>query len=429
MRARTWGREDSNLRRLSRRVYSPFPLAARAHPREARGIVASQLVKRYDVIVDRWRAGRSTTAYRLAEQGASVLLADKATFPRDKPCGGGMTLRAVRQCPVDPTPGRRGADRRGRAALSLPRGGRPPDARADRLDDPAPASGRLSARRGARAGCRGPRGRARVAIEPGNTVVVSGERVTADALVGADGANGVTAKALGLGGRNRLRCRLRRERQVPDPAAGALRPPARPRARRHPRAATPGSSPRAITRTSASAAGRARARSCASTCKRACEAHGLDPDSLESLRGHRLPLRRPGTRIAARAQPARRGRRRADRPGLGRRHVRVLRLLPARVRARSSTSSPVALGLARAVRGGGRRELAPLHRASWKLKKALDRWPRAPGRSRARALWVTIRGMLDGELPTRKQRGLARVPLRALAILGGGPVFSDADRV
>jgi hypothetical protein len=29
-----WGREDSNLRRQSRRVYSPFPLAARAHPRE-----------------------------------------------------------------------------------------------------------------------------------------------------------------------------------------------------------------------------------------------------------------------------------------------------------------------------------------------------------------------------------------------------------
>jgi hypothetical protein len=32
-----WGREDSNLRRLSRRVYSPFPLAARAHPRERLG--------------------------------------------------------------------------------------------------------------------------------------------------------------------------------------------------------------------------------------------------------------------------------------------------------------------------------------------------------------------------------------------------------
>ena len=33
-----------------------------------------------------------------------MLLVDKAKFPRDKPCGGGMTLRAVRQCPVDPTP-------------------------------------------------------------------------------------------------------------------------------------------------------------------------------------------------------------------------------------------------------------------------------------------------------------------------------------
>src|SRR4051794_30577495 len=37
-----WGREDSNLRRLSRRVYSPFPLAARAHPRNEGRIVASE---------------------------------------------------------------------------------------------------------------------------------------------------------------------------------------------------------------------------------------------------------------------------------------------------------------------------------------------------------------------------------------------------
>ena len=38
----------------------------------------------------------STTALRLARAGASVLLADKASFPRDKPCGGGLTMRAVR---------------------------------------------------------------------------------------------------------------------------------------------------------------------------------------------------------------------------------------------------------------------------------------------------------------------------------------------
>src|SRR4051795_4318504 len=40
-----WGREDSNLRRLSRRVYSPFPLATRAHPRGA-AILAACLVAR-----------------------------------------------------------------------------------------------------------------------------------------------------------------------------------------------------------------------------------------------------------------------------------------------------------------------------------------------------------------------------------------------
>src|ERR687895_2655355 len=34
-----WGREDSNLRRLSQRVYSPSPLAAREHPLR-RAIVA-----------------------------------------------------------------------------------------------------------------------------------------------------------------------------------------------------------------------------------------------------------------------------------------------------------------------------------------------------------------------------------------------------
>src|SRR2546430_2892175 len=44
------------------------------------------------------------TAYRLARAGARVLLIDKARFPRDKPCGGGLTLRAVKELPfsVDP---------------------------------------------------------------------------------------------------------------------------------------------------------------------------------------------------------------------------------------------------------------------------------------------------------------------------------------
>src|SRR2546430_17047028 len=44
------------------------------------------------------------TAYRLARAGARVLLIDKARFPRGQPCGGGLTLRAVKELPfsVDP---------------------------------------------------------------------------------------------------------------------------------------------------------------------------------------------------------------------------------------------------------------------------------------------------------------------------------------
>src|ERR1700733_5121010 len=61
-------------------------------------------MQRFDAIVVGAGPTGSTAAIRLADAGASVLLVDKATFPRDKPCGGGLTLRAVRQCPMDPTP-------------------------------------------------------------------------------------------------------------------------------------------------------------------------------------------------------------------------------------------------------------------------------------------------------------------------------------
>ena len=61
-------------------------------------------MERFDVLVVGAGPAGSTAAYRLAREGASVLLADRAEFPRDKPCGGGLTMRAVRQLPfsVDP---------------------------------------------------------------------------------------------------------------------------------------------------------------------------------------------------------------------------------------------------------------------------------------------------------------------------------------
>jgi geranylgeranyl reductase family protein len=49
----------------------------------------------YDAIVVGAGPSGSTAARELAARGASVLLLDKATFPRDKPCGGGVTIRAA----------------------------------------------------------------------------------------------------------------------------------------------------------------------------------------------------------------------------------------------------------------------------------------------------------------------------------------------
>ena len=64
--------------------------------------------------------------------------------------------------------------------------------------------------------------------------------------------------------------------------------------------------------------------------------------------------------------------------------------------------------------------LGGLHRASWKLKHALDRWPRASWRiARTKLMWATVERLLLGELGgPNDQHGLARIPLRALDVLG-----------
>jgi geranylgeranyl reductase family protein len=59
---------------------------------------------RYDVIVIGAGPAGSTTARECAIRGLSVLLLDQAIFPRDKPCGGGITLRAARLLPFDLAP-------------------------------------------------------------------------------------------------------------------------------------------------------------------------------------------------------------------------------------------------------------------------------------------------------------------------------------
>ena len=59
---------------------------------------------RYDVIVVGAGPAGSTAARECAARGLSVLLLDKAEFPRDKPCGGGVTIRAAGQLPFEITP-------------------------------------------------------------------------------------------------------------------------------------------------------------------------------------------------------------------------------------------------------------------------------------------------------------------------------------
>src|SRR5919201_4120412 len=144
---------------------------------------------RYDALVVGGGPAGSTTAIRLADARASVLLVDKARFPRDKPCGGGLTLRAVRQCPVDPWPVVEEVveelELRFRYGDSVVRRAREPVVwmtQRRRLD-----AFLLDAARE-----RGVEVRERTTLEP--------EAAPADVVVGADGANGTTARALGLGG-------------------------------------------------------------------------------------------------------------------------------------------------------------------------------------------------------------------------------------
>ena len=56
-------------------------------------------MNRYDVIVAGSGPSGSIAARKLAGRGARVLLLDKQKFPRDKPCGGGVTLR--RRAPAE----------------------------------------------------------------------------------------------------------------------------------------------------------------------------------------------------------------------------------------------------------------------------------------------------------------------------------------
>lgn len=53
------------------------------------------LVEKVDVLISGGGPAGAAAAYRAASAGARVVVCEKATFPRDKPCGDGLTPRAV----------------------------------------------------------------------------------------------------------------------------------------------------------------------------------------------------------------------------------------------------------------------------------------------------------------------------------------------
>ncbi|MDA0815723.1 MAG: geranylgeranyl reductase family protein [Chloroflexi bacterium] len=57
-----------------------------------------------DVVVVGAGPAGSTAAREIASRGASVLLLDRAKFPRDKPCGGGVTIRCANLLPFSIEP-------------------------------------------------------------------------------------------------------------------------------------------------------------------------------------------------------------------------------------------------------------------------------------------------------------------------------------
>ncbi len=276
-------------------------------------------MERFDVLVVGAGPAGSAAALHLARSGARVLLADKARFPRDKPCGGGLTGRALKHVPGDVEPVVEHVVtgmvmRTGYRARLARRSAEPLIAMTQRrrldlhLAEQAAAAG-VDFRDGAPV--------ADIELDDdGATASVGGSRLTASYVVGADGANGVVARAVGLGAgivrgvalegnvpwsfldRGRYQGTAWVELGVVPGGYGWVFPKGDhvnlgvggwmdegPRLRSH--------------------------------LDRLARAHGVDPTALTDVRGHRLPMRELGAARVPRSRAPRRRCGRPRRPALG----------------------------------------------------------------------------------------------------------------
>jgi geranylgeranyl reductase family protein len=364
-------------------------------------------VERFDVAVIGAGPAGSTTAYRLSRAHARVLLIDKIRFPRDKPCGGGLTMRAVRQLPfpVEPVV----EDRITRARCRL-RYARVMERQSDHVLCLMTQRRRLDAflvEQAVEAGADFRDG-VRVEIESDRLLRVDGAPIEVDAVVGADGANGITAKTFGLGGSIvngvALEGNLPYDRLPRDAWHGMLVLEL---------AVVPGGYgwifPKGDHVNVGVGGWGSEGPRLRDHLRLLCDHYGIRLDDLQQLRGHRLPMRRPETRLAG-------GRVLLVGDAAG-----VLDpvsgdgIYEALVTARLAAEHIVD-GELEAYEAAVRMRLDPLSSAGWGAKKALDRFPRAVfAVMRLPVTWRVLEKLMLGEVAhPGEARGAGRTAMKLI---------------
>jgi geranylgeranyl reductase family protein len=383
-------------------------------------------VEQFEAIVVGAGPAGSTAAYRLAREGACVLLLDKARFPRDKPCGGAISTRAARELPFDPQPVvEHVVDR---MELSY-RGGRPiVRGRHNRLAYMTQRH-RLDhflVEQAIHAGTNF-RDSATVTEISERGARVDGKWIASELIIGADGANGPTAQSLDLADKRIYGVALEGN------LAHSLTDPQRWQSTVVIELGTiPGGYCWIFPKGDHINIGVGGWENTGPTLRKHleefCSRRGFDYSSLQNTRGYRLPARRPDAALS-------RGRSLliGDAAGL------VDPLWGDGIYA-ALVSSKLAAAAALDLLAGHTTDFKPYAKSivselglmiafSWDAKAALDRFPRftlaalisAPG-------WRIVEGLLRGEIrEPDAERGATRMAVRGFQALGRHSEWPGAD--